>query len=219
MSVQRRSYGQQTAAAVAAAGENFGRRGSGRKDRRAAAKRSGPLPEKLTPVKRANVMDQVGNNPWACRNVTMQAHDLSPWKRGLAVLTREGRPQPYAHRTDLIIVEFVRQCQCSFEFVTPYKCHATVADSWGEALLQRRQFVRPALQFMPTDLSGIAVEAQTLDGLTFAFCDHGSAGKAEVESMVTRLGGKVPIARYFAFCCAVLYAIRVDDVTKRLPNV
>lgn len=44
---------------------------------------------------------------------------------------------------------------------------------------------------MPTDLSGIAVEAQTLAGLTFAFCGHGSAGKAEVESLVTRLGGKV----------------------------
>jgi hypothetical protein len=53
------------------------------------------------------------------------------------------------------------------------------------------------LQFMPTDLSGIAVEAQTLDGLTFAFCDHGSAGKAEVESVVTRLGGKVQTAAAF----------------------
>lgn len=45
---------------------------------------------------------------------------------------------------------------------------------------------------MPTDLSGIAVETATLAGLTFAFCDYGKAGKAELESMVTRLGGKVP---------------------------
>ena len=44
---------------------------------------------------------------------------------------------------------------------------------------------------MPTDLSGIAVETATLAGLTFAFCDYGKAGKAELESMVTRLGGKV----------------------------
>jgi hypothetical protein len=47
------------------------------------------------------------------------------------------------------------------------------------------------LQFMPIDLAGVAVEAHTLAGLTFAFCDFGSAGKAEVESLVTRLGGKV----------------------------
>jgi hypothetical protein len=38
-------------------GRHFHHKGSAR--RRQAAHRSGPLPEKLTPVKRANVMDQV----------------------------------------------------------------------------------------------------------------------------------------------------------------
>ena len=52
---------------------------------------------------------------------------------------------------------------------------------------------------MPTDLSGIAVEAATLAGLTFAFCDYGKAGKAELESMVTRLGGKVRAGLCFVF--------------------
>lgn len=63
------------------------------------------------------------------------------------------------------------------------------------------------LQFLPTDLSGVAVEAHVLGGLTFAFCDYGSAGKAEVESLVTRLGGKV----------RALHKLYCIDVTSAKP--
>ena len=47
------------------------------------------------------------------------------------------------------------------------------------------------VQFMPTDLSGVAVEADVLVGVSVAFCDYGGHGKAELESLVKRMGGTV----------------------------
>jgi len=47
------------------------------------------------------------------------------------------------------------------------------------------------VQFLPTDLSHVAVEADVLGDATVAFADHGDRGKAEVEGLVKRLGGKV----------------------------
>lgn len=47
------------------------------------------------------------------------------------------------------------------------------------------------MQFLPTDVSGIAVEADVLAGATVAFIDYGDRSKAELEGLVRRLGGKV----------------------------
>ena len=67
-------------------GRHFHHKGAAR--RREAAKRSGPLPEKLTPVKRANVMDQVRDKPILVCMVAPTAQDAHGF-----ICKRSGRLQ------------------------------------------------------------------------------------------------------------------------------